>query len=203
LGLLFAAISISLLFVTLTAAFFLIKNEAPYDTISRHSVPVWQPIPIPLGLLLLNSAILFLSSLTLERARRLARMESILVPATLIPGVARVTQSALRWVHATTLMGLGFLGGQWRAWQWYRVRDLFTHGGPANSFLLFMTGTHAVHLLGGILVLLYASFAPGPRHSLDRRRIVIDVTAFYWHFMSALWLYVFGLLWWFGSSTVT
>jgi cytochrome c oxidase subunit 3 len=100
-------------------------------------------------------------------------------------------------------MGLGFLGGQWRAWQWYRVRDLFTHGGPANSFLLFMTGTHAVHLLGGILVLLYASFAPGPRHSLDRRRIVIDVTAFYWHFMSALWLYVFGLLWWFGSSTVT
>lgn len=203
LGVLFAAISISLLFITLTAAFILIKNQAPYDAISQHSVPVWQPIPVPLTLLLINTVVLLASSLTLERARRLARLEAILVPATLIPGIARFSQSALRWVHATTFLGMAFLVGQFRAWQWLRVRDVFFRGGPANSFLVFMTGTHAVHLLGGILVLLYASFAPGPRHSLDRRRIVVDVTAFYWHFMSILWLYVFGLLWWYGSSTVT
>ena len=57
------------------------------------------------------------------------------------------------------------------------------------------------HLAGGILVLLYACLAPGPRHSVDRRRITVDVTAFYWHFMTLLWIYVFGVLWWFGSAT--
>jgi cytochrome c oxidase subunit III len=201
LGVLFAAISISLLFVTLTVGFIVIKNGTRYDAASGRFLPSWLPIPIPVTLLLLNTAVLLISSLTLERARRLARLESILVPATHIPGIAPVGENALRWVHATTLLGLGFLAGQWRAWQWLRARDLFAHSGPASSFPFLMTGTHAVHLLGGILVLLYASFAPGPRHSLDRRRIVIDVTAFYWHFMSILWLYVFGLLWWFGSST--
>jgi len=203
LGLLFGIISISVIFITLTSAFIVIRNGARYDTISGTYLPQWKPIPVPLRLLLFNTAVLLLSSLTLERARRLARMEAILVPVTHIPGIAAIAESSMRWVHATALLGLGFLLGQWRAWQWLRARDVFASSGPAGSFPFLMTGTHAVHLLGGILVLLYASFAPGPRHSLDRRRIAVDVTAFYWHFMSALWLYVFGLLWWFGSPITT
>ena len=200
LGLLFAAISITLLFVTLSVCFVLLKNGQRFDTISGRYLPQWSPIPLPFQLLLWNTAILRLSSLTLERARRLARLEAILVPATRLPGILPVAQSALHWVHATMLLGLGFLAGQVRAWQWMRARDLFTTSGPASTFPFLLTGTHAVHLFGGIVVLLYANFAPGPRHSLDRRRIAIDVTAFYWHFMSALWLYVLGVLWWFGTT---
>lgn len=203
LGLLFAAISITLLFITLSVFFILLRNGANQDAISGHDIPRWIPIPIPVGLLAINTVILLVSSITLERARRMVRMESILVPVSLIPGVEPIPQRSLRWAHATTLLGLGFLAGQWRAWQWLRAKDVFAHSGPSGSFPFFMTGTHAVHLLGGILVLVYASLAPGPRRSIDRRRIVIDVTAFYWHFMTVLWLYVFGLLWWFGSSTAT
>jgi heme/copper-type cytochrome/quinol oxidase subunit 3 len=29
---------------------------------------------------------------------------------------------------------------------------------------------------------------------IESRRIVIDVTAWYWHFMALLWIYVFALL---------
>ena len=201
LGLAFAVASITLLFVTLTVGFLLLKNGNHYDTAHGQFTSTWLPIPIPLRLMLFNTAILLLSSLTLERARRLARMEAILVPATSIPGIIPVAQNALRWVQATTLLGLGFLFGQWRAWQWLRAKDIFSTSGPASSFAFFMTGAHAVHLVGGIGVLLYACFAPGPRRSLERRRIAVDVTTFYWHFMSVLWLYVLGLLWWFGRPT--
>ncbi len=179
----------------------LLRNGNHYDAASGRFVSTWRPIPIPLTLLLANTGILLVSSLTLERARRLARMEAILVPATDFPGIVPITQSALRWVQATALLGLVFLLGQWRAWQWLRAKDIFATSGPASAFVFFMTGTHAVHLLGGIVVLLYACFAPGPRHSLERRRIAVDVTAFYWHFMAALWVYVLGVLWWFGSPS--
>jgi heme/copper-type cytochrome/quinol oxidase subunit 3 len=30
--------------------------------------------------------------------------------------------------------------------------------------------------------------------SWDSRRIVVDVTAWYWHFMAGLWVYLFGLV---------
>jgi cytochrome c oxidase subunit 3 len=29
---------------------------------------------------------------------------------------------------------------------------------------------------------------------VESRRIVVDVAAWYWHFMGALWIYVFALL---------
>ncbi len=198
LGLFFAVVSIALLFVTLTICFVLLKSGNRYDPISGQFASTWPPIPIPFRLLLVNTGVLLLSSVTLERARRLSRLEAILIPATRIPGIVPIAQHAIRWVHATALLGTGFLAGQWQAWQWLRARDIFASSGPATSFVFFMTGAHAIHLFGGILVLLYACFAPGPRQSLDRRRIAVDVTAFYWHFMTVLWLYVLGILWWFG-----
>ena len=58
-----------------------------------------------------------------------------------------------------------------------------------------LTGAHAVHLVAGVLVLLYAGFNRRQRRSLESRRIVVDVAAWYWHFMGLLWLYLLALLW--------
>jgi cytochrome c oxidase subunit 3 len=57
-----------------------------------------------------------------------------------------------------------------------------------------LTGAHAVHLLAGILALIYASAMLFRSRALERRRIAVDVTAWYWHFMALLWLYIFALL---------
>jgi cytochrome c oxidase subunit 3 len=48
--------------------------------------------------------------------------------------------------------------------------------------------------LGGILALFYAGLTSYLHRPPETRRIVIDVTAWYWHFMGVLWIYVFGLL---------
>ena len=60
--------------------------------------------------------------------------------------------------------------------------------------MYLLTGAHAVHLAGGIFALFVAGLAALFHSSAIRRSIVVDVTAWYWHFMTALWVYILCLL---------
>jgi cytochrome c oxidase subunit 3 len=57
-----------------------------------------------------------------------------------------------------------------------------------------LTGAHAAHLLGGVVALLVACIASLLHRPLKSRSIVVDLTAWYWHFMAALWIYIFCLM---------
>jgi cytochrome c oxidase subunit 3 len=57
-----------------------------------------------------------------------------------------------------------------------------------------LTAAHAVHLAGGIIALIWASVTSLLHRPVESRRIVVDVTGWYWHFMAVLWIYVFALL---------
>lgn len=196
-GLFFFLMTVTILFITMTGAFLLLKSGNKYDPYT-NTYSRWAPIAIPHKLLLLNTVLLMISSITLERARRKSRLETVIVPASRIPGIAPVEESSRRWVYATIGLGLAFLAGQWRAWQWLRARDLFAHSGAASSFVFLLTGTHAVHFLGGMIALVYACCASGRRDWIYRRSITIDVTSWYWHFMGLLWVYILGLFWFFA-----
>lgn len=195
-GVFFFLATVSILFIGLTACFLLLRNGNKWDPYTNSWVHL-APITIPKQLLLLNTGILLLSSLLLERARRRAHLEAVVVPATHIPGIVPIAESARRWVFAALGLGIVFLAGQWKAWRWLEARDLLGRSGPVSSFVFLLTGAHAVHLLGGIAVLLYACFVAG-RDSLFRRSLTIDVTTWYWHFMSLLWVYILGLFWFFN-----
>jgi len=93
-----------------------------------------------------------------------------------------------------------FLAGQWRAWQLMQGAGNVWAGAPASSFVYLLTGAHALHLAGGLLALLYCAYTYCRGRSVEGRRITIDVTAWYWHFMGLLWLYLLGLLWFVGQS---
>jgi len=198
LGVFFFLVTVTVLFVTMTAAFLLLKSGNRYNPYTNRYEGAWEPIAIPRNLLLVNTALLLVSSLFLERARRKAHVEAVVVPASRIPGIVPIREDSRRWVFATVGLGLAFLVGQGAAWQSLRARDPFLHSGAASSFVFLLTGAHAVHLLGGMIVLLYACFVHGRADSLFRRSIAIDVTAFYWHFMAVLWVYILGLFWFFA-----
>ena len=53
---------------------------------------------------------------------------------------------------------------------------------------------HALHLAGGILALLYAVIAALRRWEIERQRIIIEVAAWYWHFMMVLWIFILLLV---------
>src|SRR5882672_1747650 len=76
----------------------------------------------------------------------------------------------------------------------FAASGFYVSSTPSSSFVYLLTGTHAVHLMGGILALFVASIAGLFGRALARRSIVIDVTAWYWHFMAGLWVYILCLL---------
>jgi cytochrome c oxidase subunit III len=190
----FVLTSIAMIFVSFTTAYVVRKAGVVWDPASSDYVSNWVPTTLPVKILLFNTFILLLSSLTLEVARRRAEQDVALAPIANIPGIRVNHNRSLPWLWLTIVLGLGFLGGQYVAWEQLRLGHLDLATNISISFFFILTGVHAVHLLGGILALLYAGTTSWLRRPPETRRIVVDVTAWYWHFMGALWVYVFGLL---------
>ncbi len=195
-GLYFMLGSIMMLFVSFTSLFIVRREtgDGHFDIATGHFISSWVSIPLPIKLLAVNTVMLLLSSLTAELARRAAIVETVLMPVARIPGVAPITQTSLRWTRLTALFGMAFLGGQ--IFVWMRLKDLAERmDNPLSSaFVIILTGGHALHLFGGLMVLLYVSFSERMRTRYESRRIAVDVTAWYWHFMGAMWLYVLAVL---------
>jgi cytochrome c oxidase subunit 3 len=161
---------ITMVFVAFTSAL-IVRRGVSFD---------WESLRLP-ALFYLNTAVLVSSSLTLEYARRALR--------------AGERQIFRRWWLATTLLGLVFLAGQWTAWGQLATQGVFLSSNPSASFLYLLTGAHWVHLLGGVVALLYVAIRdrrPGPLSAVP-----VEATAIYWHFMDGLWVYLLlVLLYW-------
>jgi cytochrome c oxidase subunit III len=175
-AILLALVSITMLFLALTSAY--IFNRA--NT---------QPIVMP-RVLWLSTALIIASSLTIELARRSLRL--------------RRERPFKTWLVITMMLGLGFLGAQIAAWQdlvesgFYLNRNFYN--GYAyirnfhSSYAYIFTGLHGVHLLGGLVALAYLTMRDQGSWTAVRRRVSVDVTALYWHFLDGLWIYLLVLL---------
>jgi cytochrome c oxidase subunit III len=194
LGLGVALTPILMLFVSFTSALIVRKGLPTFDPGTNTVVHDWMHIPLPTALFLVNTIILVLSSMTIELARRQFARRVALDPVDSIPGVSLGKERNFPWLALTILLGFSFLTGQWMAWRDLYARGVFVSTNPSSSFVYLMTGAHAVHLMGGILALLVAGFAALFHRSIQTRRIVVDVTAWYWHFMALLWVYILALL---------
>jgi len=194
LGLICAIATVSMVFISLTSAYVVRQGLPTYDGTINSYVRDWGMVQLPWQLLAINTLLLLLSSLTMEAARRDITRRSALAPLKSIPGIALGDEKSFPWLEVTVLLGLGFLVGQWFAWGELKSRGFFFDTNPNSSFVYLLTAAHAVHLLGGIIALLWASITSLQHKPVEGRRIVVDVAAWYWHFMAVLWIYVFALL---------
>lgn len=194
LALILGMVSISILFITITAVFFLRQASVVFDSRTGQYIREWATIQLPVRLLLWNTAILLLSSLSIELARRSLARDMVLAPVAGIAGISLQRGLRAPWLAITIVLGLMFLGGQWLAWDAVRVNGFHVFSDGASPFFYILTGAHAVHLAVGIAVLLYAGVISLLRRNIEHRRIVLEVASWYWHFMAVLWVYVFALL---------
>jgi cytochrome c oxidase subunit III len=195
LGLAIALTPIFMFFISITSAYIVRQGLPTFDDKTNSYVRDWIPVQLPLGLLLLNTALLAASSLTAEFARRQITRQAALAPVRSIPGVSLGDERGFPWLYVTVLLGGGFLAGQWMAWQELAARGFYMATSASSSFFYLLTAAHGVHLAGGVLVLVYAAIVSLLHKPVEARRIVVDVTAWYWHFMFLLWVGVFALLW--------
>lgn len=195
LGLALALVAITLLFVTFGAAFIARQGASTWDAASGSYVRDWKPVKLPMALMALNTLMLLASSLTVELARRQAAEQAVLAPIAGIPGIALGPKRPIPWLAISGLLGAGFLLGQGVAWQALVQQGLVSDTARGSSSFFVLTGAHAVHLLCGLLALLYALAArPLFSKTIEARRIIVDITAWYWHAMAVLWLYILAVL---------
>ena len=194
LGLICGLATVGMVFISLTSALIFRRGLPTFDGTVNGYVRDWGKVDLPWLLLGINTVILLVSSVTMEFARRKAAMRAALAPVESIPGVSLGEERSFPWLGITVLLGLAFLSGQWLAWGEMHDRGFFLSTNPSSSFAFLLTIAHAIHLGGGIIALLWAASSSLLKRPLEARRIAVDITAWYWHFMALLWIYVFALL---------
>jgi cytochrome c oxidase subunit 3 len=171
-GMWVALASIVMLFTSLSSAY-IVRSGVVND---------WLPLAVP-RVMFGSTALILLSSISIELARRKLKQG--------------LSQSYSGYLLLTGFLGLGFLASQLVAWRQLAQQGLFLQSNPHSSFFYLLTGAHAVHLAGGLLALAFLwlrSRRQVVEAALARRQATADAVSIYWHFMDALWIYLFLLL---------
>jgi len=156
--------------------FFLVPCAA--FIVLAHTSKAWVPLHLP-KILWLNTAILLVSSYTLEKARR-----RLLAP--------NVSGFRNLW-RVSTILGMAFLVGQMVAWLQLAAAGLYIASNQMASFFYIFTVAHAVHLMGGIAALLFVAVRDFDKGNISQVSAV-NITSYYWHFMDGLWIFLLLLL---------
>jgi cytochrome c oxidase subunit 3 len=127
-----------------------------------------------------STAVILLSSLTVHlaqksfKARDMARYRSL--------------------ITVTACLGIAFVVMQFFGFKYlvdHGVQIIGSGSNPAGSFLGVITGVHMLHVLGGVVALAIMFAKAFSKHKKNYSSISIELASTYWHFVDALWIYLF------------
>ena len=163
-----AMASILMMFAGFTSAYIVKRSDSNWLEFSLPPV-----FAVSTAVILLSSFTLYLAARSF-RARNMTRYR-ILVSITAALGVLFVI-----------LQGMGF-----RYLQEHGVKLIGSGSNPSGSFLGVITGVHMLHVIGGVIVLIVMFLRAFNRHSKNYSSVPIEVASTYWHFVDAIWIYLF------------
>ncbi|KVV14502.1 cytochrome c oxidase subunit 3 [Flavobacterium sp. TAB 87] len=173
--LLFAMVSMTMMFAGLTSAFVVSKSRA--DWLKDFQLPpafYWSTLVI------LGCSVAFHLAKTAIKKDNYKRTTNFLL-ATLGLGILFVV---LQFVGFGQIVEQGFY---------------FTGAGSSitTTFLYVVTVTHLLHLAGGIISLLVIIYNHFKQKYNSTQTLGIELGAMYWHFLDFLWVYLFLFLYFF------
>ncbi len=139
-----------------------------------------------------NTFILLTSSLTVAlsiwaaRSRR-PKLCSLLIVATLAFAAVFLVLKGVEYSHH---FEEGLYPGQYYSNQELNI-------GGAKMFItlyFFMTGLHALHVIIGMLILLWALRHAIPGHWTPEHHTGLELSAMYWHLVDLIWIFLWPLL---------
>jgi cytochrome c oxidase subunit 3/cytochrome o ubiquinol oxidase subunit 3 len=140
---------------------------------------------LSLSLVVWTTVCLLASSVTVHRAERM--LES-----------ANQGRFILWWL-ATILLGAVFLGGT--AFEWHDLiyrHDLTISRNLFGTTYYTLVGLHALHVTGGVVILLIVLGLALGRHVTSANRAGVGLVAWYWHFVDGVWVVVFTVVYMVG-----
>lgn len=94
----------------------------------------------------------------------------------------------------TSILGVLFLIGQVYVWGILVDNNVFFVGNPSGSFLYVLSGLHGLHLVSGVIFLIIVLISTFKYKVHSKRLNQIQMCSTYWHFLDALWIYLFVFL---------
>lgn len=161
--------SILMMFAGFTSAYIVKRNDGNN----------WLEFTLP-PVFWYSTLVILLSSLTIYLAgkafkdRNMARYRALLV--------------------VTAVLGVLFTVLQWSGFQFLQdhgVKLIGSNSNPAGSFLGVITGVHMLHILGGVVVLIVLLIRAFNTRRKNYSSVPIEVASTYWHFVDAIWIYLF------------
>lgn len=158
---------------------------------SDHLLSDWFGISFP-WFATINTMILVLSSVTCQLGVHAAEKGQVGRTGSL----GNLKGWGLReWYTLTFLMGAVFIGGQA-----YEYANLISEGfvisvNAYTSAFYIATGIHGLHVLGGLVAfLLMLGRTYLARRFTHEQAVHAIVTSYYWHFVDAIWIVLFWVL---------
>jgi len=163
-GLALALLGITTLFLVLITVWLFLRRPAPD----------WLPGPAAaVRALWVSTGLLLASSATVEVAARRGRQA---------------------WLLASMLLGGAFLAAQAFLWWTLWRAGLVPESSGYAAVFFALTGLHALHVLGGLVFFGGLALELARARAHDRPGPSLRLGALYWHFMGAIWLVLFTLL---------
>ena len=161
-------VSIVMLFAAFTSAYLVRKAEGN-----------WVEFNLP-DLFYYSTGVLIASSISMHAALIAAKKDQF---------------NALRLsISITFVLGLLFLVMQYYWWSQLVEMNVYFVGNPSGSFVYVFSGLHGLHLISGLVVLLVALVAAFRLKINAKALTQIKICSTYWHFLDALWVYLFLFL---------
>jgi cytochrome c oxidase subunit 3 len=156
--------SIIMMFAGLTSAY-VVKREQPGWTTFSIPKAFWY-----------STAVILASSLTIQMALKAFK--------------DREMQRYRNLLTTTAILGILFVILQWIGFRQIWDTGITLRGSGGGQFLYIIAGLHAVHVLGGVLVLIVMFIKAFASKVRSYNSIPVELMSTYWHFVDLLWIYL-------------
>ena len=184
----FGLISITMTFAGLTSAF-IVSSSRP-DWLESFVLPSW--FSISTVSILLSSVFFQLAKYRLDQYVRVSLPENI--------NIYLHRNNVNIFLGLTILMAIIFIIAQFLGFE-----DIISQGyyftGPESSvttsYIYVLVFLHLAHLFAGIIVLTVVT-AKFNRQKYEKNKLGFEMALIFWHFLGALWIYLFFFIKYFG-----
>ncbi len=173
--LIFAMISMTMMFAGLTSALVVSKSRPDWLTNFEMPTSFFYSLVLILG-----------CSVTIHFAKKSIQKDN--------------QKATSLYLLATLALGLGFVFSQLKGFDQLFDSHLYPTGGSGSitiSFLYVLVYVHLAHLSGGVISLLIIIYNHFKQKYNSSQFLGIELGAMYWHFLDFLWIYLFLFLYFF------
>ena len=99
-----------------------------------------------------------------------------------------------RWLLATVILGISFLGFQFYEYSHFMHEGLFLSTNLFGTTFYLLTGFHGVHVAIGV-TWLFSLWLTALRGDTKRANATnVEIAGLYWHFVDIVWIVIFGVV---------